>query len=78
VIVTVENGGHEMSEERLRQFDEACRSHVAFVTAPLAGPVTMTSRYGTFIIPPESYKHNMPLEELEQFRVERDDPMLKD
>lgn len=75
-VSTVESCQNELSAERLQQFDEACQNHVAFVTAPLAGPVTQTNRDGTFIIPPESYKEDMAPEELEPFRVLAGDPRL--
>jgi hypothetical protein len=75
-ISAVESFQSSPYDERLQQFDEACQTHVKFVTAPIAGPVTHTGKGGTFIIPAELYKRDMTDEELAPFRVSQGDPRL--
>lgn len=67
-----------LSEKAACDIEKIAKSFFETIDAPPAGPVYSFSKHGTFIIPPEAYKRHMTDDELEAFRVKRDDPRLRD
>ena len=67
-----------LSKRAAQDIEKIALSFFQAIDAPPAGPVYCYSKHGTFIIPPEAYKRHMTDDELEAFRVNRDDPRLRD